>query len=57
MVMYTGKALQFLILQQNSVQFPGNSTVRRTAIDLIGRGFALWQPYLDVASVLLGKMI
>lgn len=55
--MYTGKALQFLILQQNSVQFPGNSTVRRTAIDLIGRGFALWQPYLDVASVLLGKMI
>ncbi|EDV25286.1 uncharacterized protein TRIADDRAFT_37484 [Trichoplax adhaerens] len=52
-VMYTGKALQFLILQQNSAQFPGNSTVRRTAIDLIGRGFALWQPYLDVASVLL----
>ncbi len=28
------------------------SPVRRAAIDLLGRGFTLWEPYLDTAQLL-----
>lgn len=29
-----------------------SSPVRRTAIDFLGRGFPLWEPYLDTAHLL-----
>ena len=33
-----------------------NSPFRRAAIDLIGRGFVLWEPHLEVSKVLLGLL-
>uniref|UniRef100_A0A7M5X173 WD repeat-containing protein 7 n=2 Tax=Clytia hemisphaerica TaxID=252671 RepID=A0A7M5X173_9CNID len=30
------------------------SAIRRAAIDLMGRGFALWEPHIDVSQVLIG---
>lgn len=32
------------------------SALRRAAIDLIGRGFVLWEPHLEVSKVLLGLL-
>ncbi|VDQ18017.1 unnamed protein product [Trichobilharzia regenti] len=29
-----------------------NSTLRRAAIDLLGRGFPVWEPYVDVSQVI-----
>ncbi|CAL9683307.1 unnamed protein product [Knipowitschia caucasica] len=53
---HTCKALTFLLLQPPSPKLPGHSTIRRTAIDLIGRGFTVWEPYMDVSAVLLGLL-
>uniref|UniRef100_A0A2I3MG27 WD repeat-containing protein 7 n=1 Tax=Papio anubis TaxID=9555 RepID=A0A2I3MG27_PAPAN len=52
----TGKALTFLLLQPPSPKLPPHSTIRRTAIDLIGRGFTVWEPYMDVSAVLMGLL-
>uniref|UniRef100_A0A8C6UP59 WD repeat domain 7 n=1 Tax=Neogobius melanostomus TaxID=47308 RepID=A0A8C6UP59_9GOBI len=51
-----GKALTFLLLQTPSPKLPAHSTIRRTAIDLIGRGFTVWEPYMDVSAVLMGLL-
>uniref|UniRef100_A0A8C5TP49 WD repeat-containing protein 7 n=1 Tax=Malurus cyaneus samueli TaxID=2593467 RepID=A0A8C5TP49_9PASS len=51
-----GKALTFLLLQPPSPRLPAHSTIRRTAIDLIGRGFTVWEPYMDVSAVLMGLL-
>lgn len=51
-----GKALTFLLLQPPSAKLPAHSTIRRTAIDLIGRGFTVWEPYMDVSAVLMGLL-
>uniref|UniRef100_A0A8V5GX07 WDR72-like alpha-solenoid domain-containing protein n=1 Tax=Melopsittacus undulatus TaxID=13146 RepID=A0A8V5GX07_MELUD len=51
-----GKALTFLLLQPPSARLPAHSTIRRTAIDLIGRGFTVWEPHMDVSAVLLGLL-
>lgn len=32
------------------------SALRRAAIDIIGRGFVLWEPHLEVSKVLLGLL-
>ena len=32
------------------------TALRRAAIDLIGRGFVLWEPHLEVSKVLLGLL-
>uniref|UniRef100_A0A914YHG7 Anaphase-promoting complex subunit 4 WD40 domain-containing protein n=1 Tax=Panagrolaimus superbus TaxID=310955 RepID=A0A914YHG7_9BILA len=32
------------------------SSLRRASVDLIGRGFTLWQPHLDISKVLLGLL-
>lgn len=32
------------------------SALRRAAIDLIGRGFTVWEPFLDVSKVLLALL-
>ncbi|XP_065717032.1 WD repeat-containing protein 7-like isoform X3 [Patagioenas fasciata] len=53
---HTCKALTFLLLQPPSAKLPAHSTVRRTAIDLIGRGFTVWEPYMDVSAVLMGLL-
>lgn len=48
--------LTFLLLQPPSPKLPPHSTIRRTAIDLIGRGFTVWEPYMDVSAVLMGLL-
>ncbi|XP_069780050.1 WD repeat-containing protein 7 isoform X2 [Narcine bancroftii] len=53
---HTCKALTFLLLQPSSTKLPAHSTIRRTAIDLIGRGFTVWEPYMDVSAVLMGLL-
>lgn len=53
---HTCKALTFLLLQPPSIKLPAHSTIRRTAIDLIGRGFTVWEPYMDVSAVLMGLL-
>ncbi|XP_035824212.1 WD repeat-containing protein 7 isoform X13 [Aplysia californica] len=53
---HTSKALTFLLLQPPSPRLPLHTPIRRAAIDLIGRGFTVWEPYLDVSAVLLGLL-
>ncbi|XP_049267280.1 WD repeat-containing protein 7-like, partial [Rhipicephalus sanguineus] len=50
----TSQALAHLLLTPASSSLPAHSSLRRAAIDLIGRGFAVWQAYIDVSRVLLG---
>jgi outer membrane murein-binding lipoprotein Lpp len=52
----TAKALMYLVLSPSSSKQPSNSSLRRAAIDLIGRGFVLWEPHLEVSKVLLGLL-
>ena len=52
----TAKALMFLVLSPSSAKLSSNSALRRAAIDLIGRGFVLWEPHLEVSKVLLGLL-
>lgn len=47
-------ALAHLLLSPPTSKLPGHTPLRRAAIDLIGRGFTVWEPYLDVSKVLLG---
>ena len=35
---------------------PLHTSLRRAAIDLIGRGFTVWEPHLDVSKVLLSML-
>ncbi|XP_075549520.1 WD repeat-containing protein 7-like isoform X2 [Dermacentor variabilis] len=51
---HTSQALAHLLLTPASSAVPPHSSLRRAAIDLIGRGFAVWQAYMDVSRVLLG---
>uniref|UniRef100_A0A8C8SHV6 WD repeat-containing protein 7 n=1 Tax=Pelusios castaneus TaxID=367368 RepID=A0A8C8SHV6_9SAUR len=53
---HTCKALTYLLLHPPSPKLPPHSTIRRTAIDLIGRGFTVWEPYMDVSAVLMGLL-
>ncbi|KAL3860797.1 hypothetical protein ACJMK2_010864, partial [Sinanodonta woodiana] len=53
---HTSKALTFLLHQPPSKKLPAHTPIRRAAIDLIGRGFTVWEPYLDVSAVLLGLL-
>ncbi|XP_054035262.1 WD repeat-containing protein 7 [Dryobates pubescens] len=53
---HTCKALTFLLLQPPSARLPAHSTLRRAAIDLVGRGFTVWEPYMDVSAVLMGLL-
>lgn len=48
-------ALSHLLLAPPSAKLPAHTPLRRAAIDLIGRGFTVWEPYLDISKVLLGK--
>lgn len=53
---HTSKALTFLLQQPPSRKLPAYSPIRRAAIDLIGRGFTVWEPYVEVSAVLLGLL-
>lgn len=37
-------------------KLPLHTSLRRAAIDLIGRGFTVWEPHLDVSKVLLAML-
>lgn len=50
-ILIAGKALAYLVLAPACPKLPGHTPLRRAAIDLIGRGFPVWEPYLDVAKV------
>ena len=50
----TAKALTTLLLRRQASATPAYSAIRRAAIDLIGRGFALWEPHIDVSQVIIG---
>ena len=51
----TAKALMYLVLVPANTASP-HTPLRRAAIDLIGRGFLLWEPHLEVSKVLLGLL-
>lgn len=50
----TSMALSHLLLAPPSPKLPAHIPLRRAAIDLIGRGFTVWAPFLDISKVLLG---
>ncbi|XP_016841797.1 WD repeat-containing protein 7 isoform X2 [Nasonia vitripennis] len=52
----TSIALTHLLYAPNSQKLPLHTALRRAAIDLIGRGFTVWEPYLDVSRVLLSLL-
>ncbi|XP_057372178.1 WD repeat-containing protein 7-like isoform X1 [Daphnia carinata] len=52
----TSKALTYLLLAPASPKLPMHTSLRRAAIDLIGRGFTVWEPHLDVSKVLLSML-
>ncbi|XP_076337758.1 WD repeat-containing protein Rbcn-3B isoform X2 [Tachypleus tridentatus] len=52
----TSKVLAYLLLAPASPELLAHITLRRAAIDLIGRGFTVWEPYLDVSKILLGLL-
>ncbi|CAF5116739.1 unnamed protein product, partial [Rotaria magnacalcarata] len=47
------RILTSLLSPSNVDHIPLHSVLRRTAIDLIGRGYTIWEPYLDIGQVLL----
>ncbi|KAK7474852.1 hypothetical protein BaRGS_00033924 [Batillaria attramentaria] len=53
---HTSKALTFLLLTPPSVKLPAFTPIRRAAMDLLGRGFTVWEPYLDISAVLMGLL-
>ncbi|XP_015596599.1 WD repeat-containing protein 7 isoform X10 [Cephus cinctus] len=53
---HTSMALTHLLQAPHCTKLPMHSALRRAAIDLIGRGFTVWEPYLDVSKVLLGLL-
>ena len=54
--MCIGKALTFLLLHPPTPNLPAYTLLRRAAVSLLGRGFAVWEPYLDISAVLLGLL-
>ena len=54
--MFVGRALTFLLLSPASSKLPAYTPIRRAAMDLLGRGFTVWEPYLDISSVLMGLL-
>ncbi|XP_008557292.1 WD repeat-containing protein 7 isoform X8 [Microplitis demolitor] len=52
----TSMSLMRLLLDPHQFKQQTHSSLRRAAIDLIGRGFTVWEPYLDISKVLLGLL-
>jgi len=53
---HTCKALVYLLLHPPSTKLPAHIPIRRAAIDLLGRGFTVWEPFMEVTAVLLGLL-
>ncbi|CEF62967.1 Rabconnectin-3B [Strongyloides ratti] len=45
-----------LLIASPSPLLPIETPLRRAAIDLLGKGFTVWQPHLDISKVLLGLL-
>lgn len=56
LLLFPGKALASLLLQPSSHGVSNYSLIRRAAVDLLGRGFVVWELYLDVSSILIGLL-
>jgi hypothetical protein len=52
----TSHCLLELLIEGETPLLPLNSPLRRAALDLLGRGFVVWQPHLDISKVLLGLL-
>nr|XP_018905616.1 PREDICTED: WD repeat-containing protein 7 isoform X1 [Bemisia tabaci] len=52
----TSLALTHLLLAPANPRLPLHTSLRRAAVDLLGRGFTVWEPYLDVSRILLGLL-
>ncbi|XP_043192685.1 WD repeat-containing protein 7-like, partial [Amphibalanus amphitrite] len=52
----TSQALAHLLLAPPTAKLPAHTPLRRAAIDLIGRGFAQWEPHIDASRVLLAML-
>ena len=52
----TAKVLQSVILEKPSNRASLSSILRCSAVELMGRGFQLWEKYVDVAEVLVGLL-
>ncbi|KOB74220.1 Uncharacterized protein OBRU01_09383 [Operophtera brumata] len=50
------EALTHLLLSPPCPRLPAHTPLRRAAVDLLGRGFTVWEPYLDQSHVLLGLL-
>ena len=48
--------MTFLLLHPPTSNLPAYTLLRRAAVSLLGRGFAVWEPYLDISAVLLGLL-
>ena len=48
--------MTFLLLHPPTPNLPAYTLLRRAAVNLLGRGFAVWEPYLDISAVLLGLL-
>ncbi|CAF1110946.1 unnamed protein product [Adineta steineri] len=53
MILKLSRVLTSLLSPSNFDHIPLHSFIRRTAIDLIGRGYTIWEPYIDIGQVLL----
>ncbi|CAD5215974.1 unnamed protein product [Bursaphelenchus okinawaensis] len=49
-------ALVELLVSEETPLLPAHSALRRAGIDLLGRGFTVWQPHIDLSKVLLGLL-
>ena len=47
----TGKALQRVLLEKPHAKSPLHSNLRCSAAELLGRGFQLWEKYIDIPQV------
>ncbi|CAF4426354.1 unnamed protein product [Rotaria socialis] len=53
MILKLSRILTSLLSPSNFDHIPVHSALRRTATELIGRGYTIWEPYLDIGQVLL----
>ncbi|XP_072038348.1 WD repeat-containing protein 7-like isoform X2 [Amphiura filiformis] len=53
---HTAQALSFLLLHPPTPRLPAHTPIRRAGIDLLGRGFTVWEPFIDVSAVLMGLL-
>ncbi|XP_022084868.1 WD repeat-containing protein 7-like isoform X1 [Acanthaster planci] len=53
---HTAQALAYLLLEPPRPKLPAHTPIRRAAIDLLGRGFTVWEPFIDVSAVFLGLL-